>query len=119
MGIPFGREIVDDDIDDDYKYDDYGMRVGKPKAVWFHMDDYEPATMQNLLEEIASRMKFYAQEDPAFFLRQTVPFGQKNFVKAVQKYVPKSKQAKLLKTMEQAIAPAQNRAEKKRPASRP
>lgn len=110
MGIPFGKEIVYDDIDDDYEYDDYGMRVGTPKAVWANSANNKPATVQNLLEEIASRMKFYAREDPVFFLRKMVPFGQNHYAQAVRQYVPRSKQAKLLQTMEQAIRAAQKQA---------
>lgn len=105
-GIPFGNHVIHDDISDDWKYNDYGMRVGQPFAVWTHSDDSEPVTLTTFFEVLVERMELVAEDDPEYFRRMVPPRGIENLTAAIKRHAAKNRQARILTALGRALKTA-------------
>ena len=105
-GIPFGNHVIHDDISDDWKYNDYGMRVGQPFAVWTHSDDSEPVTLTTFFEVLVERMELVAGDDPGYFRRMVSPRGLETLTAAIKRHAAKNQQARILTALARALKTA-------------
>lgn len=105
-GIPLGKELISDNISDDWRVDRYGMRVGRPFAVWTHSNDSEPVTTTGFFAGLIEYLQAVARDDPEYFQRRMTPRSRENLRASIKRHAAKNQQAKLLKAFDRVLKTA-------------
>ncbi len=104
--IPLGKELISDNISDDWKLNRYDERVGRPFAVWTHTDSSEPVTITGFFAGLIEYMQAIARDDPEYFRRRMTPRGIENLTAAIKRHAAKNRQARILKALDRALKTA-------------
>lgn len=102
-GIPFGKALIDDNISDDWRYNDYDMPIGRPFAIWTHSDNSDPVTITSFFGALIERMEFIARDDPAYFRRLANPRGLENLRNSIRRHAARNQQGKLLRALDRTL----------------
>ncbi|MFA5445699.1 MAG: hypothetical protein WC262_12080 [Bacteroidales bacterium] len=102
-GLPFGKELISDNLSDDWRLNRYDERVGQPFAVWTHTDDSEPVTLTGFFAGLVEYMENAASDDPEYFRRVAPPRSVESLRASIKRHAARNQQGKILKGLDRVL----------------